>query len=85
MMLAHVLVCRCGNLRSVCSNPDIDWHPYENVCWATAAADWKVRQLRAEHTRDKRDDTEPWPLDGLTVGVSDVDVASMRSEAAGEQ
>lgn len=65
------LVCpRCGNLRSECSDPDVDWHPHESVCWATASRDWGVRRLHSKHEGKKPNPDALHPLDGVAVYVS---------------
>lgn len=88
MMAAASLICKaCGNLRSVCSNPDINWHPQESVCWATATQQWGVRRLQAQHKDFKADATDSRgelvmsPLDGVSVWVSDVDLEALASKA----
>jgi hypothetical protein len=70
--MAHdELVCpRCGNLRSECSDPTIDWHPHESVCWASATRDWGMRVLRDKHETKKPGAAALHPLDGVTVFVS---------------
>lgn len=70
--MAHdALVCsKCGNLRSVCSNPELDWHPHTDVCWPTATAEWGVRRLQAKHEKVDRDGTKLHPLDGVSVYTS---------------
>lgn len=60
----------CGNLRSECSDPSIDWHPHEAVCWATATRDWGVRRLQEKHKNAKPDTEALHPLDGVSVWVS---------------
>jgi len=84
MVAAHVLVCsQCGNLRSVCSDPAMDWHPQESVCWPTATRQWGVRRLQDEHkdfdlkARDERGELRMSPLDGVSVWVSDVDLEAL--------
>lgn len=89
MLAADALVCpRCGNLTSVCSDPDVDWHPQETVCWASATRDWGLRRLQAQHkdfdydATDERGELLMSPLDGMAVWVSDVDLDALR--AAGD-
>lgn len=87
MTAAHSLICSCGNLRSVCSNPDVDWHPQESVCWATATRQWGVRRLQDQHkdfdyeARDERGEPLMSPLDGVSVWVSDVDIEALSGRA----
>jgi hypothetical protein len=84
MLAAASLICgRCGNLRSVCSDASIDWHPQESVCYPTGTREWGVRRVQAKHKNFKPDATDERgellmsPLDGLTVWVSDIDIESM--------
>ena len=60
----------CGNLRSECSDPAIDWHPHEAVCWATASRDWGIRRLQEKHKNAKPSTDALHPLDGVLVWVS---------------
>ena len=67
-MQYDLLVCpSCGNLRSECSDPGIDWHPRTTVCYATASREWGLRRLNARHADVKPDDKALHPLDGLSV------------------
>lgn len=60
----------CGNLRSECSDPTVDWHPRTSVCWATASREWGERVLRKRHEKDSdSDDTLPY-MSGRWVWVS---------------
>lgn len=70
--MAHdALVCRkCGNLRSVCSDPAVDWHPHSDTCYATATAEWGIRRLQAKHEKEQRDGAGLHPLDGVSVFTS---------------
>lgn len=73
-MAHNALVCRqCGNLRSVCSDPTIDWHPDTATCWPTATQQWGLRRLAKKHENAKPDDTALHPLDGVTLWVSQVE------------
>lgn len=70
--MAHdALVCpECGHLRSVCSDPTIDWHPHTTTCWATASREWGLRRL-AEKYQDEKPSTDMLhPLDGVSVFVA---------------
>lgn len=73
MLLAHYdLICpRCGNLRSICSDPNIDWHPHESVCWPSATAEWGMRRLRKKHPDEKEVGGALHPLDGVRVFAAD--------------
>ena len=69
------LVCsKCGNLRSVCSDPERDWHPQTSVCWPTATVEWGVRRLNDKHGQPDSDSTELHPLDGVSVWASPEDL-----------
>lgn len=67
-MTAYVTeVCeRCGNLRSVCSDPTIRPYPQRSVCYLTAAAEQMYRRtaLKFGHPETK-DGGAPHETDGL--------------------
>lgn len=90
MLAASELVCSCGNLRSVCSDPTVDWHPQESVCYAAGTQAWGIRRLQAQHkgfdeaATDERGEPLMSPLDGVSVWVSDIDIESL-SHPAGQQ
>lgn len=91
MLAAAEMVCsQCGNLRSVCSDPAVDWHPQESVCWASATQQWGIRRLRIKHKDfdpDALDDRgEPLmdPRDGVSVWVSDIDIEAMSQASSDE-
>lgn len=59
------LVCeRCGNLRSVCSDPEVPWYPQRAVCYATAAAEQTWRRTHQMFESPKHDDPTPHVMDG---------------------
>lgn len=65
------MVCgQCGGLRSECSNPDLDWHPRTDVCWATATTEWAKRKLVKDNPSSDVGDGEMTYLDGRWVWVS---------------
>lgn len=69
----HVAVCpSCGNLRSVCGDPETAWYPQRAVCYATAAREVTLRRLRAKH--DGTPGADLHPLDGMAVWVSEHDL-----------
>lgn len=73
-MAHHDLVCpSCGNLRSECSDPSIDWHPRKSVCWASASRQWGARRLGEKYRTKKVDPGALHPLDGVSVWVSQVE------------
>ncbi len=61
LLMAHsALVCPdCGNLRSVCSDPSIDWHPQTATCWPTATRQWASEQLAKKHKEWKGEGLHP--------------------------
>ncbi len=68
------LVCdRCGNLRSVCHNPDIEWFPQRDMCYPTADLEVARRRLAAKHEKNKPG-SKPHPLDGMRVWMSQHDL-----------
>lgn len=87
MQAAAALVCSCGNLRSVCSDPALDWHPQESVCWVAATREWGIRRVRAKHKDFKEDATDDRgelrmsPLDGVSIWVSDIDLESLSADS----
>lgn len=79
MLAGQALICpRCGNLKSVCSNPDIDWHPQEDYCYAVAAVQWRWRKLHEEYPAELKIDGAH-ALDGINVWASDLDLETLRS------
>jgi hypothetical protein len=71
-MIAYVReVCpSCGNLRSVCSDPDIPWHPQRTMCLATAAREVALRRVYRKYKHPAPDDPEVHETDGMQVWVS---------------
>lgn len=67
--MAHdLLVCsRCGNLRSECGDPTIDWHPNESTCYASASREWGWRKLREKYKDDPPGTQGLHDLDGVAV------------------
>jgi hypothetical protein len=65
-------VCpRCGNLRSVCSDPAIDWHPRESTCYATATIEWGLRRLEEKRKDEPLAGAALHSMDGASVWVSE--------------
>lgn len=64
----------CGQPRSICSDPSVDYFPQRAICWATAAL--RVAQRRWDrHTEDAQPDASGYlPGDGVTVWVSTTDL-----------
>lgn len=77
MLAEDELVCpRCGNLRSVCSDPEIGLYPQREMCYVTAAEEQTWRRLREKY-KDKgpeKTPLRPHPLDGMTVWMSQSDL-----------
>lgn len=77
-------VCsECGNLRSECSDPETDWHPRTDVCWATASRQWAEGVLRKRHEKDEPAEDELPYLAGRFVWVSTVPPPEGEDEFAG--
>lgn len=75
MLAESELVCpNCGNLRSVCSDPDIPWYPQRSECYASAAKDLTWRRLRKRYQQEP-DVSRLHPLDGVNVWMSEHDFA----------
>lgn len=60
----------CGRLRSICSDPSIDWHPRMSVCYPSAAIEWGQRRLEKKWGSEKAPDGAT-PLDGVGIWVTD--------------
>lgn len=74
MLAEDELVCeRCGNLRSVCGDPEIGLYPQRSMCYVTAAEAVTWRRLREKHKKNEPG-TAPHPLDGLSVWMSEHDL-----------
>lgn len=74
-MIAYVIeVCpECGNLRSVCSDPERSFYPQRRMCYAAAVQQLTLRRLRAKH-KGEPSLAELHPLDGMGVYVSPDDL-----------
>jgi hypothetical protein len=66
-MTAYVTdVCeRCGNLRSVCSDPNVTWYPQRAVCHATAVAEQMYRRTAKLFKHPNHDDDSAHVTDGM--------------------
>lgn len=73
-MIAYVTeICpSCGNLRAVCSDPNVPLYPQRRMCYATAVRDLTVRRLQKKHKAEPGEELHP--LDGLSVWVSPEDL-----------
>jgi hypothetical protein len=63
----------CGNLRSVCSDPERAFYPQRRMCYATAVRELTLRRLQAKHKQEPGID-DLHPLDGMGVYVSPDDL-----------
>lgn len=74
-MIAYVTeVCpSCGNLRSVCSNPEQSFYPQRRMCYSTAVRELTARRLRAKHKSDPGTD-DLHALDGMAVWIATEDL-----------
>jgi seryl-tRNA synthetase len=67
LLARDALVCgKCGNLRSVCSDPEVDWHPHIDTCYASATTEWGARRLQDRYKADAEDGALH-PLDGVVI------------------
>lgn len=72
-MARDAMICpRCGNLRSECEDPSVDWHPRTAVCWASGSQEWAKRLLHEAHEKDKPERGEMHALEGRWVWVSQI-------------
>lgn len=70
---------RCGNLRSICSNPDIPHYPQLSVCFAWQAMATAYRMFNLKHDpknpgKDPREEIETDPRDGAWIWMSTEDL-----------
>lgn len=66
-------VCpNCGNLRSVCSDPERALYPQREMCYASAVRELTWRRLRKNHGDPGTEKLHP--TDGMTVWASDFDL-----------
>lgn len=82
-------VCgRCGNLKSVCSDPEMAWYPQRTMCYATAADEMAWRKARLLYKSPDAKSAASHPLDGMSIHVSiddltpDDDFLDTQEEAA---
>lgn len=68
------LICpKCGNLRSVCSDPNVPWYPQRSTCYATAVEE-ATRRAWHDKLDGKHYDRTPQPRDGTHVWASRQDL-----------
>lgn len=74
-MSAYVTdVCRnCGNLRSVCSDPNRPWYPQRDYCYATAVRDLTQRRVEKRYGPPVGT-AEIHETDGMYLSVSEYDL-----------
>lgn len=75
-MIAYVTdVCQsCGNLRSVCEDPERALYPQRRMCYVSAVRDLTIRRVTAKHKTSEPGVKELHPLDGMSVWVSTEDL-----------
>lgn len=66
---------RCGNLKSVCSDPMRPWYPQRDICWATADLEVHERRWRKKHEKAQPDPQGRLPMDGTHLWVSPEDLS----------
>lgn len=70
------LVChRCGNLREVCSDPNIGHYPQRSMCYVTATVDLTRRRLAEKYEKRPPGTKALHPLDGMSVWASPEDLS----------
>jgi hypothetical protein len=74
-MTAYVIeVCPdCGQLRSICSDPNVAQYPQRRMCWPSAVQALTLRRLVKKHGHPDGVE-ELHPLDGMSVYVSSEDL-----------
>lgn len=63
----------CGNLRSVCSNPEQPFYPQRSMCYVSAVQELNVRRVNAKYA-DEPGTADLHPTDGMRVWVSTDDL-----------
>lgn len=73
-MIAYITeICPdCGNLKTVCSDPERPFYPQRRMCYATATAAITRRRLIDRHGHPEG--TEPHHLDGMGLWASPEDL-----------
>ena len=61
---------RCGNLRSVCSDPGILVYPQRSTCYITAAVEQMYRRTEQKFKHPEPTDPAPHVTDGLRWSAS---------------
>jgi hypothetical protein len=73
-MAAYVVdVCsNCGNLRSVCGDPETTWYPQRSYCYSTAIRDFTWRQVHEKHGHpDPKKSDDLHISDGMALWASE--------------
>jgi hypothetical protein len=75
-MTAYVTeICpHCGNLRSVCSDPNMAWYPQRAVCYVSASLEITRRRVTAKYGHPEPKATEPHQTDGLNWWMAQHDL-----------
>lgn len=60
----------CGNLVSVCSDPEVRPYPQRSVCYFTAGREQTWRRTIAKYGQPDPKDASPHEIDGLAWGMS---------------
>lgn len=63
----------CGNLRSICSDPDRPVYPQRTMCYVTAVRDLSIRRIQKKYTEEPSD-TGLHPTDGMSIWASSEDL-----------
>lgn len=73
-MTAYVRdICpQCGNLKSVCSDPDRPVYPQRTMCYVSAVKELTVRRVQKKYTQEPGIDGLH-PTDGMSVWASPED------------
>lgn len=73
-MIAYVTeICRdCGNLKSVCSDPERPFYPQRRMCYATATREVTARRLVDKYGHPEG--VEVHPTDGMGIWASPEDL-----------
>lgn len=75
MLEEYAAYCpKCGNLRSVCSDPTRAWYPQRSMCYPSASLELVQRKLQERHKKSEPGTTTLHPLDGMSVWVSEFDL-----------
>lgn len=66
---------QCGELRSICEDPEQEWYPQRMVCWSSAARSVATRRFDKLHENDKPDAAGNLATDGTVVWVASEDLS----------